>query len=181
MQVKTTAVLKLLYILSWIIFVGLGIEAGGFLTNTFFAIFRPAAVKNLWHEVDLSALLAANRSFFITLTGIMSVIALVKAWLFYGIIRLLHDKSLDMAKPFTDSVQKFLILVTYQCFLIGLFCYWGVHYYASLAAQGIPLPATDALHFSGADVWLFMAVVLFVVAQIFRKGIALQTENELTI
>jgi hypothetical protein len=34
---------------------------------------------------------------------------------------------------------------------------------------------------AGADVWLFMGVTLFVIAQIFRRGIEIQTENELTV
>jgi len=37
------------------------------------------------------------------------------------------------------------------------------------------------LHIDGADVWLFMALVLFVFAQVFKKGIELQNENDLTI
>jgi hypothetical protein len=30
-------------------------------------------------------------------------------------------------------------------------------------------------------VWLFMSVTLFVIAQIFKRGIEIQTENELTV
>jgi hypothetical protein len=37
------------------------------------------------------------------------------------------------------------------------------------------------LNLSGADVWLFMGVTLYVIAQIFKKGIELQTESELTV
>jgi len=32
-----------------------------------------------------------------------------------------------------------------------------------------------------ADVWLFMGAALFVIAQIFNRGIEIQRENELTI
>jgi hypothetical protein len=39
----------------------------------------------------------------------------------------------------------------------------------------------QALHISGADVWLFMAVILFVIGQIVKRGIEIHAENELTI
>jgi hypothetical protein len=43
------------------------------------------------------------------------------------------------------------------------------------------MPDTQFLRLGGADVWLFMAVVLFIIAQIFKRGIEIQSENELTI
>ena len=47
--------------------------------------------------------------------------------------------------------------------------------------QGMPMADLDALNLAGADVWLFMAVILFVIAQIVKRGIELQAENDLTI
>jgi hypothetical protein len=37
------------------------------------------------------------------------------------------------------------------------------------------------LHLGGADVWLFMGVILYIIAQIFKRGIEIQAENELTV
>ena len=41
MEIKISAqqMLNVLYVLAWIIFIGLGIDAGGFLVNTFFTLF----------------------------------------------------------------------------------------------------------------------------------------------
>ena len=33
----------------------------------------------------------------------------------------------------------------------------------------------------GADIWLFMGVTLLVIAQIFKRGIEIQDEHELTV
>ena len=33
----------------------------------------------------------------------------------------------------------------------------------------------------GADVWLFMGVILIIFAMIFKKGIEIQSENDLTV
>jgi hypothetical protein len=43
------------------------------------------------------------------------------------------------------------------------------------------MPDIHYLRIGGADVWLFMAVVLMVIGQVFKKGIALQTETDLTV
>ena len=47
--------------------------------------------------------------------------------------------------------------------------------------QGVEMPDVQHLRIGGSDVWLFMGVILFVIAQIFKRGIEIQTENELTI
>ena len=39
----------------------------------------------------------------------------------------------------------------------------------------------ENIKFEGADVWLFMAIILLIFGMIFKKGIELQSENELTV
>jgi len=46
---------------------------------------------------------------------------------------------------------------------------------------GVKMPGIEHLRLAGADVWLFMGVILLVIAQIFRKGIEIQDENDLTV
>ncbi|SKA33940.1 Protein of unknown function [Chitinophaga eiseniae] len=181
MKVNTTRVLKFLYVLSWIIFVGICIEAGGFITNAVFAIVKPSVVKNLYHEVDLSALLQYNTSHFFTLLTVMSIVAVLKAILFYQIITILTAKKLNLAQPFNSTVGRFITRLSYLSFLIGLFSWCGVKYSAWLLEQGVKMPDAQYLSIGGADVWLFMGVIIFVIAQIFKRGIELQTENELTV
>jgi hypothetical protein len=57
----------------------------------------------------------------------------------------------------------------------------GAKYVKWLSGQGITIPDTQSLHLGSGDVWLFMAVTLLVIGQIFRRGIEIQSENELTI
>jgi hypothetical protein len=47
--------------------------------------------------------------------------------------------------------------------------------------QGVQIPDIQALRLAGADVWLYMGITLLVIAQIFKRGIEIQTENELTL
>ena len=43
-----------LKIISWMIFVGLCIEAGGLIVNFIFSMYKPEMVKNLYQKLDLS-------------------------------------------------------------------------------------------------------------------------------
>jgi hypothetical protein len=65
--------------------------------------------------------------------------------------------------------------------MIGLFSGMAGKYSEWLVKQGVEMPALQYLRLAGADVWLFMGVTLFVIAHIFKRGIEIQTENDLTI
>jgi len=43
-----------LYIVAWLIFVGLCIEAGGLILIFFFSVYNPEFVQNLYQKLDLS-------------------------------------------------------------------------------------------------------------------------------
>lgn len=47
--------------------------------------------------------------------------------------------------------------------------------------QEVKMPDVQTLNIGGADVWLFMGITLFIIAQIFKRGIEIQSENELTV
>jgi len=181
-RISTAQMLKLLYILSWIIFIGVCIEAGGFIFNAFFTlVINPIDAKHFWEQADLSSLYNYDHGQFLTETVLMSIVAVLRAILFYMIVKILHDKKLDMAQPFNAEMGRFILNISYVTLLIGLFSYWGVNFAEWLTKQGVKMPDVQTLRLGGADVWLFMSVTLFVIAQIFKRGIELQTENDLTI
>lgn len=86
-----------------------------------------------------------------------------------------------MSQPFSREVGRFIFKLSYLTLLIGMFSLWGVRYAEWLVKQGVKMPDIQYLRLGGADVWLFMSVTLFVIAQIFKRGIEIQTENELTV
>lgn len=180
-KIKTQTILNILLVISWILFVGICIEAGGFLVNAIFALTNPDVVPRLWQQVDLSALLKFDHGYYFVLTLIMAIVSAVKAWLFFLIIKILYNKNLDFSSPFSVAVQRFIFLLSYIALLIGFFSAMGVKYMELLVNKGVALPDTQHLKIGGADVWLFMAIILFVIAQIFKRGIEIQTENDLTI
>jgi acid phosphatase family membrane protein YuiD len=182
MEISTKQVLKILYVLSWIIFIGVCIEAGGSIFSAFYTlVINSFNARTYWVGNDLSGLYKYDPGHFFAETLLISIAAVMKACIFYLIIKILHDKKLNMSQPFTGEVRLFIIKVSYLAFGIGLFTGWGVKYTEWLVKQGIQMPDTQHLRLGGADVWLFMSVILFVIAQIFKRGIEIQSENELTV
>ncbi len=178
---KTKIILTLLYIIAWIIFVGLSIEAGSFITNAIFVLVKPEAVPYLWQQADLRDLLKYGHGYFFTQVGVIGVVSALKAILFYLIISILHNKQVRIEQPFTDIAQRFILRIASLALLIGLFSILGASCAGWLSKNGVTMPDLEALYLSGADVWIFMSIALFVVAYVFKKGIALQTEQDLTV
>ena len=111
----------------------------------------------------------------------MIIPAILKAVMFYLIVKILHDKKLNLSQPFNKEVGRFIFNVAYLALGIGLFSHWGTKQTEWLVTQGVQMPTIQHLRIGGADVWMFMSVTLYVIAQIFKRGIEIQSENELTI
>jgi hypothetical protein len=180
-KIGTKQMLNLLNILSWIIFIGLCIEAGGILFNTVYALYKPIVAKHYWNGADLSALYAHDKGQFIAQTSLMFIVAVMKALIFYLIVKLFYEKKFSLSKPFNPEVTGVVFNIAWLCLGAGIFSQWGAGYAAWIIKQDIPMPDIHFLRIGGADVWLFMAVVLVVIGQVFKKGTELQTENDLTV
>src|ERR1700743_3631100 len=180
MEISTKQILKILYVLSWIIFVGVCIEAGGFIFNTIFTLaINSVDAKHFWPGIDFSALYRYDPGHFFAQTFLMIIVAVMRSLMFYLIVKVLHDKKLNLAQPFNSEMGRFIFNLSYLSLAAGLFSWWGVKYADWLITKGVAMPAIQNMRLAGADVWLFMGVVLFVIAQIFKRGIEIQTENEL--
>lgn len=183
LSITTNQILKVLQFLSWIIFIGLCIEAGGIAVNTLITLFiNPEGANNFWEgSAYLASLFEFDTGYFGVITVIMTIVGVLKALMFYLIIKLFTEKQLNLSQPFSLELRRFILNMVYLSVGIGLFCNMGNRYTAWLHKQGLPAADLQSLQLGGADVWLFMAVILFVIVQIVNKGIEIQNENDLTI
>ncbi len=181
-NISTQRLLNILLVIIWIIFIGLCIEAGGFLFNTLYAIFyKPIAAERFWNNISLSSLLQYDKGFFVVFTGIVCLVAILKALMFYLILRLLSKKKFIVELPFSTSMKNLIAGLAYICIGIAFFSNMAVKYNKWFKMNGVTMPDIQELKLSSADVWLFMAIILIVISQIIKRGIELQTENDLTI
>lgn len=171
-------VFKGLLIVAWAIFVGLSIEAGGIIVNFFFSLYRPEWVQNLYQKLDLTEMYRNSRLAFFGVYGFLLSISILKAYLFYIVILLMH--KMDVSRPFSNFVANQILKISYFTLLIGL-----LSCLAKAFAEQVMHPGNmaDKLNQFWADgqAFILMGAVIYMIATIFKKGVALQTENDLTV
>ncbi len=167
-----------LYSIAWLIFVGLSIEAGGLVVNFCCSLYNPEFVQNLYQKLDLSAMYNQSKWAYFGLYGFILCISICKAWLFYIVIRLMH--TMDLSKPFSAFVSKQITLISYFTLSIGLLSYVARQTANNLQHHGYEI---DQLHqfWVDSEAFVLMAAVVYVIATIFKKGVAIQNEIDLTV
>ena len=179
---KTKNLITIMKIICWVIFVGLCVEAGGFIVNAFLThILEGENTNKLWQQANLSGLYKFDAGHFTAMSIFICLVAVMKAVLFYFIIKILSNKNFNSQQPFNIEMQKFINRVAYLSLAIGLFARAGVEYAQFINSKGVVLPDLNRMDIAGADVWLFMGITLLVIAQIFKRGMEIQSENELTV
>lgn len=178
MKTKNNFVFIVLNIVAWLIFVGLSIEAGGLIVNFIFSIFNPEMVHNLYQKMDLSQMFNRSPWAFYGMYSFVLVISILKAYLFYIVIVLLL--KLDLEKPFNSYVSAKITQISYFTFSIGLLSYVARQSAKNLHHRGYEIDQLNQF-WVDSQAFILMAAVVYVIAVIFKKGIEIQAENELTI
>jgi hypothetical protein len=178
MSQRKNLIFRGLQIVAWIIFVGLCIEAGGLIVNFFFSLYKPEFVHHLYQKLDLSEMYERNKWAFFGMYTFILVISILKAVLFYVVIRLVS--KIDLSKPFNSFVSKQISQISYYTLSIGLLSYLATEVAKNLQHRGY---AIDTLNQFWADsqAFILMAAVIYVIATIFSKGVEIQNENDLTV
>jgi len=178
MSETNNLVFKGLRIVAWVIFISLCIEAGGLLVNFIFSIYKPEIVQNLYQKLDLSKMYESSKWAFFSMYSFILFISILKAVLFYAVIVLVS--KIDLSKPFNSFVSTQILLISYYTFSIGLLSYLARQSAKNLMHHGI---VTENLNQFWADsqAFILMAAVIYIIATIFKRGIEIQSENDLTV
>jgi len=167
-----------LYSIAWIIFVGLSIEAGGLIVNFVFSLYNPEFVQNLYQKLDLSEMYKESRLAFFGVYSFILIISILKACLFYTVIRLMH--KMDLSKPFNAFVATKISQVSYFTLSIGLLSHIARQLVESLKHHGF-VPDNLDQFWADSQAFILMGAVIYIIATIFKKGVDIQNENDLTV
>ena len=178
MSKRNNFVFKALHIVAWVIFVGLCIEAGGLLVNFIFSLYKPEFVQNLYQKLDLSQMYNLNKWVFFSVYGFILFISILKACLFYVVIRLLS--KLDLTRPFNSYVADQIKTLSYYTLSIGLISYMAQETTKNLPHYGFEID-TLSQFWADSEAYILMAAVIYIIATIFTRGIEIQNENDLTV
>jgi hypothetical protein len=179
MSTKSTIILKTLNVVSWIAFIGTCLKAGSLLVSYFITkYFNEIAAKNLSIGLDLSQLKAYDEVDYTIMVFCIIVITIFEALLFYSLIQIFM--KINMVNPFHETIGKLIEKMSAFALIIGIFSKVVVSYSEKFIAMKIPLPNIME-HIGLGDAFLFFAMILYFISQLFARGIELQKENELTI
>jgi len=173
-KTRTESVLKVMPVLAWLVCMGFVAVAGAVLISFAVSWVHSEAAKNLYMGLDLYGLRQYNAGLYVVAVAFQVALPLMKAWVAYLLVRTLSTFKLQ--NPFTPETVKYLEKISYF-----LFATWVVamlsNIYTSLLKS-----ATGTLYgnwISGE--FIFMVALVFVLAQVFKRGVEIQSENELTV
>ncbi|REC46123.1 DUF2975 domain-containing protein [Chryseobacterium pennipullorum] len=175
---KTQKILYVLNIITWIIFIGSCIKAGALTFAFIVTIVNPEGAKNLYEGLNLLELYHYNISSYHLMMSFIIFIACYKAYLCFLVIRIFGQ--LNLAAPFSESVMKLITRISYSSLAIGILLLIADSYGEGFIKKGVQL--TNIYEFTGFGAeYLFFGGIIFIIAQVFKRGIEIQSENELTI
>ena len=161
-------------IIFWIVFIGLLIQAGALLTTYSMSLFNPEISKDLYLGLDLFALQEWSTYQYTNHVSFLVAFLLIKAYIAYLVITVFSKINLN--SPFSEVVSEHLSKISYVALTAGFLAIIAQGHTKWLAKSGMELSQNW-----GSGEFLFLAGIIFIIAQVFKKGIELQTENELTI
>lgn len=174
MKIRTGMLLAIMHVVAWVTFIGLLIEAGSMLVSYGISLFHHQAARDLYQGWDLYNLQQSNWGYYTTAVAGAVALTVLKAYIAIIIVKVLA--AVKLSSPFTMEIARriekisYIILVTWVATLLyNAYMHW---------LPGITFGPQSGV-VSGET--LFLACVIFIIAQIFKKGVEIQSENDLTI
>lgn len=171
-------ILNLLHVLTWVIFIGLCVKTGTILVGYAFSFFVPELLPKLYTNLDLNVLYQQSPLVYWWIGSWIMVLLILQCLIFYYLLELF--RLLDRVHPFSAKVGRIITRTAYLVFAVGAIGlaaaasegHWEkMHYNIGNAPE----------HWKDYNTFLMMAVVLFILDRVFRKGMELKEENDLTI
>lgn len=178
MEKKNNYIFTFLSIVAWVIFIGLCIEAGALIVNFIFSLYKPEFVANLYQKLDLSELYSDSKWAFFNMYTFILAISLLKAYLFYIVVRLIS--KLDLVKPFNSFVSVQITQISYFTLAIGLLSALAQQITKNLLNRGFEIDRLDKF-WADSEAFILMSAIIYIIATIIKRGIEIQNENDLTV
>lgn len=179
MTLNSNIILKILNVLAWIGFLGLCVKAGSIIYSFCVSIFyNPIGAKNLYWGLDLSQLMEHNKSEYSILVLCIIAIFILQTILFFVLLQIF--KNINLVSPFHEKIGKLILKLSLLSLVIGVLSKLTVGFSFRYTNQGMEFPYLIE-HIGLGDAFLLFAGMLFFISVLFKKGIELQNESDLTI
>ncbi len=177
MKTRTETILTVMHVLAWIAFIGLAIKAGAILTAYGVSWFNPVAAQDLYRGMNLYDLSQYDFWLYTQMVSYIVALLVIKAYAVFLVIKIMM--KVKMQSPFTAETVARLEKISYV--LLG-----GViiSVLSNAQADWLQKRVQDFhINWIGENVgeFLFITGLVFIISQVFKRGVELQSENELTV
>jgi len=174
---KTKTILMVSKFLALLGGIWYSILCGSQLLTVIASFINPDWAKHTY-DADLNIFSIREHSigFYVYAMCLTIAVSALKALVWYVVFELLS--KLKLQTPFSLEVEKKLERIAYL--LLGVWIvssiFWKIYIYYLSKATGIQLPTNNS-----GDEYLFMAAMIYIISQVFKRGIEIQEENQLTV
>jgi hypothetical protein len=173
-KTKTQVVLNIMLVLTWIAFIGLLIKTGAMLFSYLMTLIHPEKAKDMYSGLNLYNLMQFNFWNYSQIVSFMIIQAVLKAYILFLLIKMLSNVKLS--NPFTKEVASQLESLSFISLGIWIISIIGKAHSSWLMKRA----GVFQTEFESGE-FLFMAGLVFIISQVFKRGVELQSENELTV
>lgn len=172
---RTEGILKFTWIVAGAAFIGYSIKAGSVLLFFIVSLNNPEAAKNLYYtNQDLFALRELGIEQFSFATSFILAMYALQSYVWFLMVKILS--KIKISNPFTLEVANQMEKMSYYLASIA-----GIGVLASNYSEWLLKRSGESFMTWNTTEYIFMAGLVFIISQIFKRGIEIQSENELTV
>ncbi len=177
---KVGYILKTMQFIFWVIFVGLCLSA---VREIFYSFYSPLGdfeyLKKASLPLDfLEHSEVSSTWYYLSHRFIVIALFVMKAYLAYLVTRIFS--KINFSSPFNQNTTKLLVKISNAALLVSMVALISNSYNIWVYKRDFLVSVLDAYEESPLE-FLFLSAILFIIAQIFKKGTEIQSENELTV
>jgi ABC-type multidrug transport system fused ATPase/permease subunit len=177
MKIKTEIILTVSKFLALLGGIWYSILCGSQLLTLIASFINPDWAKRTY-EADLNIFNIREHSiwFYVYAMCLTVAVSALKVFIWYVVFKLLS--KLKLQTPFSMEVEKKFEQIVYL--MLGVWIvssiFWKLYIYYLSQTTGIQLPTNYI-----GDEYLFIAGIIYIISQVFKRGIEIQEENDLTV
>ena len=182
-KTRTEKILKIINVFAWIIFLATLFESGIILIGFIITLFNPEAV--VFKDIGIFGVGTSPGTYFYEIREsylwnyilyVISIIlwTLIKSYLAYLIIKLLS--KINLIHPFSMEIANRIVKISYTLIFI-----WGLSFVVNFFDKWSALAIGLEPQFEVRGEFLFIAGLVYLIGNIFKRGVEIQNENKLTI
>jgi len=172
-------ILPILNILFWIVFIGLCFNTGTILFSFIVGLMgNSIPTEKLYLELNLSELYQLGPFHYLNIGLVLVIASGLKAYMAYLAVKI--SMKFNLKEPFSPKICKWIEQISYFALMVGILQVCAESYYKGLIKEGLVSVKLSG-NFGDGGEFLFLAGIIFIIAKVFKRGLEIQSENELTI